>query len=257
LELGLSASVTDEERAIAAVAITRAEQAVRRHLKYDPVRRTRTEIYPQMDFDYTGRSAVWEVEGTQAVLRRQAEAATNELQVRHVPIRSITTLHIDYDGRAGTRAGSFDASTLKVEGTDYWANYDGLDSAGDRFCLDGIIRSVGAWPTTPNTVQIVYVAGYSRDELHGQVAVPDAGPIGEAVLEEACRRTKRAMVRKKQTAIPAGWVAGIITSEKMGDYSYNVDPAMAKALFGSQHDLTPESKEKLADFVNYGWVLAS
>jgi len=61
---------------------------------------------------------------------------TVELQVQHIPIRSISSLYVDYDGRSGARTGSFTAETLKTQGTDYWANWDGPDSSGNSYCLD-------------------------------------------------------------------------------------------------------------------------
>ena len=105
LELGLSASVTDEERAIAAAAMTRAEGAVRRYLRYDPVQRSRMEFYPQMDTNYLPLPFAWESEGDQAVQRFEARAATRQLQLQHVPVRSVTTLHVDYDARSGNGRG--------------------------------------------------------------------------------------------------------------------------------------------------------
>ena len=113
LELGMSGTVTEEERAIATVAIQRAEGAVRRHLRYDPTQQSRTEFYPQSDYGQTTRIGVWETSGDQAVLRRLSEASTNALLIRHIPIRASTAmvLYIDYDGRSGAASGAFAASS--------------------------------------------------------------------------------------------------------------------------------------------------
>jgi len=252
-DLGLSSSVTAQEYAIIEAAITRAESAVRRYLKYDPVQRTRTEYYPQTDFDYLSRGTVWESEGGQAYLRRIATAATDELQVRNIPIRSITSLWIDYDGRAGTRAGAFAAETLKTEGTDFWPNYDGIDSDGHRICRDGIIRSEGMWPTTPGTVKLISIAGYTADELHGIDFSVDAGQIVEAVVAEAIRRAKKALMGMKSSAL--GWTSGPLSGEKLGDYSYTADSTLSTKLYGGMYELMPETKEALESFVNYGYSL--
>ena len=249
LELGLSASITEEERAIAYVAITRAEGAVKRFIKYDPVQRTRTEYYPQQDFGVASGVGVWEVEGDQAILRRLAEAASNELQVQHIPIRSVTTLAVDYDGRSGTRAGSFAAATEKVEGTDFWPNYDGEDADGESICRDGIIRSFGAWATTPGSIKIVYVAGYTDDELHGQGGVVDASPITDVIVSEAVRRAKKAFVMMKTSR---GFMPGPLTGERLGEYSWQTDSAITSRLFGGEWDLLPENTEKLSTFINWG-----
>ena len=252
LELGLSATVTDEERAILLTAITRAEGAVKRFLGYDPVRQERTEFYPQQNFSQQGAPTVWEVEGSQAILRQLVEASTNELYIRHIPIRSVATLHIDYDGRSGTTVGAFAAETLKVEGSDFWPNYDMLDSDGNGVCRDGILRSVGSWPTTPGTVRIKYTAGYTQEELHGQDATIDASPILDAVIEESARRVRRAiLIYKKKTA--AGF-AGPFTSESLGDYSYSADAGGVSELMGTA-DLLARTTDKLSDYRNLAYEI--
>ena len=122
LELGLSSSVTEEERAVTQASITRAEGAVRACLLYDPAYAERTEYYPQESTNTSNRASIWEVNDTIAYQRSSASGQTTELQLRHIPIRAIGSLYIDYDGRFGTRSGSFGVDTLKVLGNDYWAN---------------------------------------------------------------------------------------------------------------------------------------
>lgn len=255
LELGLSASVTDEERAVVNSAIADAEGAVRRHLKYDPVQRSRTEFYPQADLSAQSRGSTWEVDDGQAVLRQYASAAFDELQVQHIPIRSITDLRIDLDGRSGTRSGGFPATAVRTEGVDFSPNYDGWDSGDNGICRDGIIRSMGRWPLSPGTVRIVYVAGYTTDELHGQDAAVEARPIVDAVKDEAIRRVRKKYALMKQAGV--GWAAGPLRGERLGDYSYTTDGAALAASVGGMWDILPETAMKLSEFVNVGWVLAS
>jgi len=258
LELGLSTTVTPAERAVVLTAINYAEGAVRRYLRYDPAWLSRTEFYPVMDFNQRNvdtSDAVWESSETEAYLRRLSSAATNQLQVRHLPIRSMTSLRVDYDGRFGTRVGSFAVATEKTEGEDYWPNYDSVDSDGNGVCMDGIIKSIGGWPTTPGSVRITYVAGYTDEEFHGRESVIDATPIWSAVMGEAVRKAKSIFVNQKQSG--TGFVGGVIISEKLGDYSYTIDASQAKMLFGSSWDLTGQTKEMLSEFVNWGWMLAS
>ncbi len=250
LELGLSSTVTDEERAVVAGSIFRAEAAVKRFLHYDPAYGTRTEYYPRVGRAVASQDTVWEVSGDQAVLRQLEEAASNELQLQSIPLRSITSLCIDYSGRSGSASGAFAAETLKVEGVDYWPNYDSVDSLGNKMCNDGVIKSSGAWPSTPGTVKVVYISGYRTEELHGQDSVVDASPILEAVLYEAVRRVRRMFANKKRTG--AGFAAGTIVSESLGDYSYSVDGASASQLAGGG-DLTPDNRERLQPYVLMSW----
>ena len=254
LECGLSASVTDEERALVNQAITKAEGAVKRHLHYNPVQATRTEYYPQQNLNRQNKFARWESEGNQAILRRTPEVATSELQLLHLPVRSITTVHVDFDGRSGTASGAFGDDTLKAEGTDFWANYDMEDSDGEKVCMDGILRSIGAWPVTPGTVKVVYVAGYTEAEFHGQDTSIDVTPIWEAALNEACMRLRKALSLKKKTGV--GFVAGSVTSEKLGDYAYTLGSSplsMEKAIGGSS-SLSMESRSLLAPYIHWSFV---
>lgn len=257
LELGIATTATPEQRAVVIAAVQKAEGAVRRFLKYDPVQASRTEFYPMQDFDAAGGQAVWEVEGSSAYLRRLSQAATQELQVRHLPLRSIPAidLRIDYDGRSGALAGSFAAETQKTEGSDYWPNYDGLDSDGNRVCRDGVIRSAGSWPVEPGSVRIIYTAGYTDEELRGQDSQVDASPIHTAALDESVRRAKRAFALQQQGSIGLG--LGPLTGEKLGDYSWQADASLTARLFGGSNDLLPESTAALGPFVNFGWMLAS
>jgi len=253
LALGLQDSETETERALVIQSITKAEAAVKRQLKYDPVQRSHTEFYPQMDYARDARQAVWEVNSTEAYLRELGGLSSEELQVRHLPVRSITSLSIDYDGRNGARPGSF--SSLSTEGTDFQPNYNLVDSSGNKVCEDGIIRSRGRWPNIAGSVKIVYVAGYTQAELRGQDLILDASPIHEAVVDEAVRRFLKVQALKKSARL--GFTAGPLISERMGEYNYQVDASALKKLVGGAWDLLPETVEKLNDFVNYGWALAS
>lgn len=250
LELGLAASCTETERAIVQACLKRATSAVVRHLKYNPMYSSRVEFYPQSDFRRSSREVLWQTTDTLAYEETLATDSTNELQVTGLPIRSITSLKIDYDGRAGTRPGSFGSESVKTEGVDFWPNYDGIDSEGNRFCKDGIIRSEGVWPNIAGSVRIEYFAGYKVEEFQGQDSVLDATPILEAVIDETVRRVLKQASRAKKGRI--GFV-GPLVSESLGDYSYSSDTSMLMKLVGSDSDILSETAEKLADFTRYDW----
>lgn len=254
LELGIFAAPSDSERAVTLTALQRANSAVKRYLHYDPEYKTHTEYYPQGTRLSPPYSETWEVNATHAYIRRQSYGASDELYVQHIPIRSITSLHIDYDGRSGAKTGAFAAETLKVLGEDFWPNYDGVDSSGVKICRDGILRSIGLWSEEPGSVKIVYVAGYTESELHGQDEVIDASPILDCVIQEASRRARRAFTLAKSAR--TGFVAGPFTSENLGDYSYSIDTALAAKLIGNDSSLTQESMDNLSSFRNLAYDLA-
>ena len=252
VELGVAGEdITDAEQAVITAAIRRAEGSVIAFLRYDPVQRSRTEYYPVADQNENYRQTVWEANDTSAYLRYYSQASSDELQVCHLPIRGNTTvqLWIDYDGRFGQKTGSFGSSTSKTSGEDFWCTFDRNDDNGYGVCMDGIIRSVGLWPLQPGSVKITYTAGYSVTELNGGGLLIDATPIHEAVVNEAVRRAKRALLTAKATT---GYKAGPFTSEKLGDYSYTVDSASISRLFSSMTGVTSDTRELLSTFVNWG-----
>ena len=259
LVLGLADSVTNLQAGVINLAVQQAEGAVIRHLKYDPVQRVRTEFYPRYS-PVAASIAWWEATETTAYQRRVSQASTDELQLQHIPVRATDAdgnnaidLRIDYDGRNGTKSGSF--ATAKTEGEDFWPNYDGTDSNSIAFCMDGIVRSIGLWPDEPGSVKITYVGGYTCDELNGQDSILDASPIMDVVLAEAARRARKALAMANDSKL--GMIAGPLMSEKLGDYSYRLDSSVVRALFGEKGDksLLSESIEQLSSFLNYGALI--
>lgn len=255
LELGLGNSASEAQRATAYMALKRAEAAIIRGLRYDPKFASRTEYYPQADYTAKATQGLWETTADVAHFRRIAPGAGDVLMVRHLPVRSdpLPIVYIDYDGRSGSRSGSFGSGTQRTHGTDFWPNYDGVDSEGNKYCSDGIIRSLGLWPAEPGAVKIVYSSGYTAEELAGTDPNLDASPIAQAVLVEAVLRARRALSRSG--AGRAGFVAGPLTSESLGDYSYSMGGADKGMTYGSL-SLSMEAMEMIRDFINYGYDLA-
>lgn len=257
LELGITGTATAEEVAVCYLALKNAEGAVSRYLRYDPVYRSRTEYYPQSNKSMHITEQVWESYSGQAVLRNYGHGWGTELQVQHIPIRSVASLYIDYDGRSGARPGSFAAETLKTQGTDYWPNWDGQDSSGNRICRDGLLRSEGTWPESPGCVKMTYTAGYTATEFSGDDTAVNARPIYEAILTEAARRAKRTLMGRKKTGV--GFIEGTITMERLGDYMYSTGGSAQSrdGTFGNTYDILAATREILNDFVNWGWPLNS
>lgn len=248
LQLGLADSCTETQRAIAQEALRMATGAVTRHLKYNPVKTTHIEYYPQQDFRKGQNERIWEVTDILAYQRELSESITDELQVKHIPIRNVVSLKIDYDGRFGARSGSFGSETAQTEGVDFWPHWESVDSSDVHVCMDGIIRSEGRWPDIPGSVKIEYEAGFTDAELHGQDDVLNASPILDAVIDEAIRRFLKVMNRSKKRL--AGF-SGPLVSEGMGDYNYSVNTAALNRLMDGSQDLLPETIHKLSEFEKY------
>lgn len=260
VELGIGGTATVQQTTIAQLSLVKAQGAVIRHLHYNPLLLLQTEFYPRMNANPADGQGVWEVDATSAYFRNLTDAATTELQLARLPIReqdsSSNTIQvwIDYDGRSGTRSGSFPTSSLKEVGVDYHPNYDGIDSRGYKICRDGILRSEGRWPGLAGSVKVTYAAGYTAEELAGTDSVVDASPIREAVIDEAVRRVHKTYSRMKKRT---GFGVGALSSESLGDYSYSADGALLAQLVGSNSDILAETALKLESFVNFGAMLSS
>jgi len=256
LQLGISETATAEQLAVIQQAIRQAEAAVERIIRYIAEQGTRKQYLPVSDRAFLPVYGAWESSGTQAIYREYGFGGSNLLQVQHIPIRSVTSLKVDYDGRFGTRSGAFGSDTAWTEGTDFWPNWDGVDSSSNPICRDGLIRASGGWPETPGTVLIEYVAGYSAAELAGTDGTINAYSITAAAISEAVRRAKRAFMGAYRAGL--GWAAGVITSEHLGDYSYTMGgTTIDDGTYGFTEDTLASTRESLADFVNWGWPLNS
>jgi len=249
LELGLGDSATDSERALAQLCLQRTVAQVVSALLYDPEYKVHTEYYPQGVFNNIVSDGIMEVTSNQAYMR-DVGFGSSELQLKHIPIRSITSLWINYEGRSGSVADAFGAAQLKVHGEDFWVNADVSDSETRDVCLDGILRSQGLWPSTPGSVKVTYWAGYKPEELAGNDAVLDASPILAAIYNDAQIKFLKSKTRAKQGR--AGF-SGPLSGEVLGDYSYKtIGSGMGGALtnlLGSTYNLSGEALDMIQPFI--------
>ena len=221
--------------------------AIRRELGYDPVQRTDTEWYPRVETTSPSNSSrTWDSNGTVAYITDTGRAET--LQLHRLPVRAITEIRVDYNGGFGQKASTFGASTVWTEGEDYYQELvrAGLNMTGNVFSMTG-------WPREPGTVKVTYSAGYSNDEFAGRASSAiDAGPIKLAAVEGMIATFKEIKINQKQGN--AGFLAGPMTSERLGSYGYSLDSASAGMISGMQINLPPKALMLLAPFRHFGWM---
>lgn len=261
--LGLMSTITDEERAILNLLLPAAEDAVIGHLGYDPVQRVATEYYPRQDpgGGYITGGSLWDVDAGHRVAQMYQAGGTATLyptlQLERLPLRSITDLWIDYDGKHGQASGAFPESSKKVQGQDYWGEFDQAN-----YGPTGCIFSASAWPREPGTVKVTYRAGYSPDELAGRASSTstesdgtiNTARVNASAIKRACLMTLTTAMQKwaAQKKQETGWVPGGLSSEKLGDYSYSVGGASAATIAGMVVEIPAPAAELLEPFRHWG-----
>lgn len=261
--LGVSDSATDEERAVLTMVHPRAEARVREHIGYDPEQSVRTEYYPRHQpaggLGIRETSGVWDVNAAHTFGR--FEPATSHinrtLQLEGLPVRTITSVHVDYDGRHGKGSGAFGSGDLQTDGDDFWAEFD-----EDDVCRSGMLFASGAWTIVPGSVKVVYRSGYSQEELSGRAVASsvasdgtittarlDGSGIKRAVILTAVKAFQTWAALKKRTAV--GFVPGPFSGEKLGDYSYSLF-GIAESIAGLIVELPGEARDALQAYRHYG-----
>lgn len=271
LFLGIESDATDRQRALIATIIPEACSRVKEFIHYDPEQRVWTELYPRADilggWGYEGANQ-WDINpaGTRAIETTEGFGHTS-LQLQHLPIRSVTAVHVDESGNWGQGTASFASDTLWVFGEDYWIEFTqpyprgvGETAYSKGLCKTGCLMAYGSWPTLAGSVRVQYRAGYSPIELLGRAeadataadgtitqAGVDASPIKRAARMTAVKafHTWEAMRKKARV----GFVPGNLKSESAGEYSYSVDGSGVTDMTIS---LPVEAKQDLEPFVHYG-----
>lgn len=230
--LGLISTITDEERAVINLLLPAAEAAIAGEIGYDPVQIELTEYYPRQTpaGGYLRGGVAWDVDSQhrRALMYRTGGGVPRypTLQLARLPLRKITRVRVDYEGRHGETSESFGADSEWVQGEDFWGEYD-----RPNYSPTGCVFGNRVWPEQPGSIEIVYRAGYSPSELQGRATADEVASdgtittagINASALKRACLLTLSASVHKwsslRKTA--SGFVPAM-SSERLGDYSYTL-----------------------------------
>ena len=162
------------------------------------------------------------------------------------PVRSITSVHEDRGAHAGTAAGAFGSNTELTEGEDWYQDLD--DSGINR---SGIIWRIGtAWPSRPRSVRVIFLHGYSEDELLGNVSdwLLDVSQIRYACIQTVAESFNEA--RNQQSG--QGGSGGPVKSERLGDYAVTYDTKHV----GPKVVIPDDAMQRLEPFMKVSqWVM--
>jgi hypothetical protein len=262
IALGLASSVTDADRAMIELLLPMVTGAVKKHLQYDPEYRQHVEYYPRAEIaPRSGSGGTWDSNGSVAYFQPTERGIL--LQLQHLPVRSILEIRADWNGGFGQKASTFGSDTILVAGTDYFQDQlqEGVNATGHVF-------SYTAWPSEPGTVKVTYKAGYSDWELAGRAfntdetdpdtettcSGLDASPIKQAAMLTMVQAFNSFKFQSSGRGADGG-VSGVLTGERMGDYSYTVDLSAFTSAFQSSMALPAAAQDYLEEFRHYGLML--
>jgi hypothetical protein len=135
----------------------------------------------------------------------------NRIQLPTFWVKEIVSVYVDNGALAGNGPDDFANGTLLNPEADYYLESSRGISGGTAWGESGgLIRSGRSWPSTPATVRVEFVSGFSAADLNG-----DFYDLKVAIIQEvAARWQARQRIANPNTGIK---------SEKLGDYSYTLN----------------------------------
>lgn len=211
------------------------EQAVRAYVRHDITQPSSdyVEYYPRRTLinPIGGEWDEWFDIANTAVASNRARSPSSIIVLRQKYVRTITDVWEDLSANFGKGSNDFDSTTKLTEGTDYV-----LDLVKDDFCDTGrLIRLDRAWPSTPGTVKVQYMAGLTQTELNDQFQF-----VKLAILDEIDLRFRYRKSWRDQAGPGAGPISSFSIS---GDFTERYDTSVVNALL--MNTLLPGTKKKL------------
>ena len=167
---------------------------------------------------------------------------TEALQLKHLPVISITEIREDVGANAGQSSDAFADETILTAGTDYWLDFDTTGVS-----RTGLIYRYGAWPTEPRSIKVTYFAGLSETRLNGDFA----GDVRYAAILTVVKAFKQAVA---VATSPAG--VGAVVGERIGKYGVQYSSGIAELTGGMVISVPIEAQNLLQTSRNYGRLFA-
>ena len=205
--LGGSVS-NDADRATLLGLRAAGERLVKQYVGYHIEQKTHTEYYPLRGQVEAADQLIegYEMVGDKAVAYGRHTLSNRVLQLRNLPVRSITNIW-ENPAAWDTAGGSFPDSTKLTNGSDYQ-----LDLEDDDGSWTGhVFRRSGSWSDSPRSIKIVYVAGLTENELENNF--PE---YGLAAIETIVKLFNE--FKSHQGFATGGGTAGPVVAEHLADW---------------------------------------
>ena len=237
--LGKRECATATERAQIATLIPLAEGALEQYLGFVVEQATYTHYLPETDEGFDAAEGGLDVVNGRVVI--EADNGLAMLVLPQRPVRSVTSVIEDQGSRGGQGSGDFGNASM-TQGTDYY-----LDNTTSGVSWTGaLMRVAGAWPTRRRTVKVVYVSGFTANELTaGTILGPDERSSIRN-LKYAAIITAAAAVLEAQRH-QSGLGAGPVIMERLADYQVQYAESYIKHM-AMQSALPPKAMELVSGF---------
>jgi len=150
----------------------------------------------------------------------------------------------DSNARFGQVADSFPSSSALSLGNDYYItnNISGFNMFAH------VVRRVGNWPCSPGSIRVSYTAGWTADELNGNVSDLDldASDIKMATLLAIASRYNEALsIAPTQGAAGS---TGSVERFRIDDYEIQYGSTTAESSFDQNVSLPTNSRTLLSQY---------
>lgn len=254
--LGVGQTPSNDDAFVIGVVMSSADRLFTDFLGFSVVQAVRTEFYPdrinlmQRDQFIDG----WERAGNtnMVVPIDRYRTERRALLLRHVPVRSITSIYESPEAWLSSPP-DFGAEWLLnsgitppvYSGPDYSLDVNGYDSQNNMISYTGmVIRNTGPWCVAERCVKVTYTAGFSAEELGNEW-----GNIQHAYMMQCQAMYNTNAIHRRINRL--GSQPGILTSESLGDWSGSYDAESMRQLYGMSGRLIPGVAVMLEPYINY------
>lgn len=233
-------SLSTAQKTVLTTELVAVEAAIKKYLGFGVEQATVTEYYPDRmanvagDVDDVMGGGSWDVLGGQVVGRTRGDRWQNALMLRHVPVRSITSVYENL-GAWNTAGGSFPSGTLLPTNAYYLDIQD--DTVGSM--TGALYRISGVWPHLPRVCKITYVHGYTSGEI--DTLFPEV---------KAAIRHEMGIVATRILQLSRMIATGPVSSVSIEDFSTSFDLTAEGGMMGFSGKLSPRTTQLLSKYVN-------
>jgi hypothetical protein len=223
---------------------------------------TFTEWYPDRHLsrlrDELVDSAPYEMIGGRAVQYGLMGLNSQVIQLKQLPVRSITSLRENPSAWNVVNPPSFPPPDL-VEGIDYIVDYAAPDSTGTKLSWTGdVYRLTGVWYVSPwagRTVQVTYTAGFTATELTTGPwpAFYPRARLASMMTTAKLVREALAQAGDSVGTTVTGTSGGAHTTESLAGHSISYHAEAALNNLGMELAMPRAAMRLLEPYVRMGW----